>query len=51
MNKKVVDTTAATLGVHPLVAIRFLVTGTTANCMFATPIMRKIAKAWKDYQR
>lgn len=50
MNKHAIDTTAARLGVHPLVAIRYLITGTTACGMFNLATMRRIAQAWKAYQ-
>lgn len=49
MTKQLIDTTAAQLNVLPLVAIRYLITGTTANCMFNLATMRQIAKAWKAY--
>ena len=50
MDKQLIDSTAARLNVHPLIAIRYLVTGTTANCMFNRETTRRIAQAWKAYQ-
>lgn len=51
MNKQLIDKTAAQLNVHPLVAIRYLITGTTACGMFNLATMRRIAREWKAYQR
>jgi hypothetical protein len=51
MTKQQINMAAIALGgVHPLVAIRYLITGTTHNCMFSPATMRRIAQAWKAYQ-
>lgn len=50
MTKQEIRDTAERLNITTLAAIRYLITGTTANAMFKPSIMRRIDREWKKYR-
>lgn len=46
-----IDETAKRYDLPPVIAIRLLVTGTTAAAMFSKPTLQRINRLWKQYTK